>query len=211
MVMLGSVWGGGYDSSDADAPRRPCSRSSRSACPRLSTPDAHAASPVGVRDIVAGSVGRSSLKLDATYDARLRLSWANHRIKVDASLTIRNTSGARIDRVELNTIAARLGAIDLDPVTVDGVAVKADRDDQTIVVPLGGVLPSGGTTVVRVRVRGDAADLAVRLQLAVHEGERHRRPVPLAAVGQPHDAVRPPEPRRPVRHAVSRGTSASRS
>ena len=56
-----------------------------------------------------------------------------------------------IDRVELNTIAARIGDIALDPVTVDGVAVKATRSDQTIVVPLGGVLPMGGTTPIRVR------------------------------------------------------------
>ncbi len=110
-----------------------------------------ASSPVGVRDIVAGSVGRTSLHLTATYDARLKLSWAHHRIRVDARLAVTNTSGGPIDRLELNTIAARLGAIQLDPVTVDGVAVKATRSDQTIVVPLGGVLPDGGTTQVRVR------------------------------------------------------------
>jgi hypothetical protein len=92
-----------------------------------------------------------SIKLDATYDARLRISWAHHRIKVDASLTIRNVSGAGVSRVDLNTIAARLGSMRLDPVTVDGVAVKATIDDQTILVPLGFVLPNGGTTVVRVR------------------------------------------------------------
>ena len=57
---------------------------------------------------------------------------------------ITNTSGGPIDRVELNTIAARIGNIALDPVTVDGVAVKATRSDQTIVVPLGGILPMGG-------------------------------------------------------------------
>ena len=110
-----------------------------------------ATSPVGVGDIVAGSVGRTSLHLTATYDARLKLSWAHHRIHVDATLAITNTSGGPIDRVELNTIAARLGAIGLEPVTVDGVAVKATRSDQTIVVPLGGVLPAGGSMHVRVR------------------------------------------------------------
>jgi hypothetical protein len=114
-----------------------------------------AASPVGVGDIVAGSVGRSSLHLTATYDVRLKLSWSHHRIRVDARLAISNTSGAAIDRVELNTIAARLGNIRLDPVTVDGVAVKAARTDQTIVVPLGGILPPGGSTTVRVRFGAD--------------------------------------------------------
>lgn len=119
--------------------------------PSPATPSARAASPVGVGDIVAGSVGRTSLSLRATYDAFLRLSWARHRIRVDATLTVANTSGAGIDRLELNTIAARLGGMRLDAVTVDGVSVRATRDDQTLTVPLGGILPAGGTTTVRVR------------------------------------------------------------
>ncbi len=110
-----------------------------------------AASPVGVGDIVAGAVNRSSVHLTATYDARLKINWGAHRISVRATLSITNTSGGPIDRVELNTIAARLGAMKLDPVTVDGVAVKATVSDQTIVVPLGGVLPAGGSMTVRVR------------------------------------------------------------
>ena len=46
-------------------------------------------------------------------------------------------------------------------------------------------------------VPGHAADEPRRLELAVHEGERHRRSLPLAAVGQPQDPVQPAEPRRP--------------
>jgi hypothetical protein len=123
--------------------------------PTPAVPTVDAASPVGVGDIVAGSVDRSSLHVSATYDARLKLSWAHHRIRVDATLAITNSSGGPIDRLELNTIAARLGNIRLDPVTVDGVAVKARINDQTIVVPLGGILPSGGSTTVRVRYGAD--------------------------------------------------------
>ncbi|MEA2652937.1 MAG: hypothetical protein QOI37_164, partial [Chloroflexota bacterium] len=104
-------------------------------------------------DIVAGSVGRSSLFLDATYDATLRIAWVARTISVDSIATIRNTSGGPIDRIELNTIAARLGAIRLQPVLVDGVVVRATVSDQTIIVPLGGVLPPGGTTTVRIRYR----------------------------------------------------------
>lgn len=110
-----------------------------------------AASPVGVGEIVAGSVGRSSLTLDATYRANLKLTWATRAIWVDSTATIRNTSGGPIDRIELNTIAARLGEIRLRPVTVDGVAVAATISDQTIVVPLGGILAPGGETRIRVR------------------------------------------------------------
>jgi hypothetical protein len=114
--------------------------------------------PVGVEpdaaeatDIVPGSVNKTSLFLDATYDAALRISWGTRKISVDSTATIRNTSGAPIDRIELNTIAARLGSIQLHSVTVDGVPVSASRSDQTIVVPLGGVLPVDGTTRIRVR------------------------------------------------------------
>jgi len=123
--------------------------------PTSAVSTARAASPVGVGDIVAGSVDRSSLLLRATYDVRLKLSWSNRRIRVDARLTVTNTSSRSIDRLELNTIAARLGNIRLDPVTVDGVAVKARRSDQTIIVPFGGVLPVGGTTKVRVQFGAD--------------------------------------------------------
>ena len=117
---------------------------------RAASPVGRAASPVSAGDIVPGSVGRSSLRLDATYDAYLRLAWATRAISVSSVATITNTSGGPIDRVELNTIAPRLGRMRLRPVTVDGVVVSATVSDQTIVVPLGGILPAGGTTTIRV-------------------------------------------------------------
>lgn len=114
-------------------------------------PIAHAASPVGVGQIIAGSVGRSSLKLDAVYRSNLKLTWSTRAVWVDSTAIIKNTSGAEIDRVELNTIAARLGNLRLRPVTVDGVAVPATVTGQTIIVPLGGILPVEATTRIRVR------------------------------------------------------------
>ena len=99
----------------------------------------------------------------------------------------RNTSGSAIDRVELNTIAARLGAIRLDPVTVDGTPSRRRISDQTIVVPLGGVLPAGGDDRGPGPLQRHAAHQPQRLELAVHAGERRRRPLSLAAVGQPAD------------------------
>jgi hypothetical protein len=118
----------------------------------LALPSPFASSTQGaVLNIVPGSVGRSSPMLDATYDAYLWLSWGSRKVYVDSTATIRNTSGSAIDRVELNTVAARLGGMRLDPVTVDGTAVTAKVSDQTIVVPLGGILPRGGTVRIRVR------------------------------------------------------------
>jgi len=101
--------------------------------------------------IVPGSVNRSSLRLEARYDAALTLGWTSRAVRVDSTATIRNTSGGSIDRVELNTVAARLGGLRLLGVTVDGATVTATIHDQTIIVPLGGILPEGETTVVRVR------------------------------------------------------------
>ena len=110
-----------------------------------------AAAPAPGAAIAPGAVNRSSLDLDATYVATLKLTWATRAIWVDSTAMIRNTSGMAIDRVELNTIAARLGNIRLRPVTVDGTPVAAVVDDQTIVVPLGGLLVPGATTRIRVR------------------------------------------------------------
>jgi aminopeptidase N len=110
-----------------------------------------AAAPVAVSEIVPGSVGRSSLALDAVYRANLKLTWATRAIWVDSTAIVTNTSSAEIDRIELNTVAARLGSLRLRPVTVDGVVVPATVTGQTILVPLGGVLPVGAVTKVRVR------------------------------------------------------------
>jgi hypothetical protein len=129
--------------------------------PSVGPPSVQAATPLVAGAIVPGSVHRSSLDLEATYRATLKLTWATRSIWVDSTAAIRNTSGGPIDRIELNTIAARLGGIRLRPVTVDGTAVAAAIDDQTIVVPLDGILPAGATTQVRVRfsarLRGDVA------------------------------------------------------
>jgi aminopeptidase N len=123
---------------------------STAAAPSPIAPAVRAASPVGGQ-IVPGAVGRSSLALDAVYRSNLKLTWSTRAIWVDSIATITNTSGVEIDRIELNTIAARLGNMRLRPVTVDGVAVPATVTGQTIIVPLGGILPVDATTTIRVR------------------------------------------------------------
>jgi hypothetical protein len=65
-------------------------------------------------------------------------------------MTVRNDSPQSIDRVELNTAAARLGEMKLGAVTVEGKAVKASVADQTIVVPLGGILGVGQSVQIKV-------------------------------------------------------------
>ncbi len=100
--------------------------------------------------IVPGSVNRSSLAIRAEYDVDVRLGVAARRLRGHVTITARNDSGAGIDRLELNTVMGPLGALRLGTVTVDGTAVSATLDDQTISVPLGGILPANATAVVVV-------------------------------------------------------------
>jgi hypothetical protein len=109
--------------------------------------------PTPASAIVPGSVDRSSLDLAATYDVDVRLEWETRLLAVDSTMTVRNTSGGPIDRIELNTIAARLGGMILESVAVEDVPVPATVDDQTIVIPLGGILSDGASATVRVVYR----------------------------------------------------------
>lgn len=106
---------------------------------------------VGGSAIQPGSVGRTHPRVSATYRATLDLDYGTRRISVDSTATITNTTGGPIDRIELNTVAGPLGGLTLRGAWVDAVVTTARRTDQTIVVPLGGILPEGATTTVRVR------------------------------------------------------------
>ena len=119
--------------------------------PSPAIPSANAMSIVGQRQVVPGSVNRTSINLEASYDARIRIGWDSRNVRVESIATIRNTSGASIDRVELNTVAPRLGGMTLTDAFVDGDPVDASVSDQTIVVPLGGVLPADASVAVEVR------------------------------------------------------------
>jgi hypothetical protein len=103
--------------------------------------------------IVPGSVDRTSLNLSARYDVSATLRYGDRSLVTRTILAVTNLSGGPIDRLELNTIAARLGRIRLGAVSVDGVPVTARVSDQTLLVPLGGVLPDGATAVVSVGYR----------------------------------------------------------
>jgi hypothetical protein len=103
--------------------------------------------------LVPGSVNATSINLSADYVATLRLSFATRSFQVSSTMAVTNTSGKAIDRLELNTIAARLGHMTLTSTRVDGVAVSASVTDQTIHLPLGGILEPGATTSVRIAYR----------------------------------------------------------
>ena len=97
--------------------------------------------------------GRSSLHLRATYDVSASIELATGRIRVRSTMSVLNTSGGRVDRLELNTIAAVLGGISHVSATVAGRKVRVDVRGQTLVVPLPGGLGNGDRALVTVRYR----------------------------------------------------------
>jgi hypothetical protein len=100
--------------------------------------------------IVPGAVERTSLHLTATYDVGLSLRYGAGAISAVSTMAVTNASGGPIDRLELNTVAARLGRLRIRSLSVDGVPVRPKVSDQTILVPLGGILPDGATATVRI-------------------------------------------------------------
>jgi hypothetical protein len=101
--------------------------------------------------IVPGSVNRTSPRVSAEYRARMALGYGVRAVSVDSTATITNTSGGPIDRIEFNSAAGPLGGMTIRGAWVDGRVVTARRTDQTIIVPLGGILPEGDTVAVRVQ------------------------------------------------------------
>jgi len=103
--------------------------------------------------IVPGAVNRTSIRLVATYDVNATVHYWDRRVSAVSVMSVRNASGGPIDRVELNTVTARIGSLRLGSVTVDGRTVSPSISDQTILVPLGGVLPDGATASIRIVFR----------------------------------------------------------
>lgn len=89
--------------------------------------------------------------MEARYDVRVRLRLATRTMSVVERIAITNRSGGPIDRLELNTVLARIGALRISAASVDGVPVAPVVDDQTIRLPLGGVLPDGASASVVLR------------------------------------------------------------
>jgi hypothetical protein len=103
--------------------------------------------------IVPGAVNRTSIRLVATYDVNATVHYWDRRVSAVSVMSVRNASGGPIDRVELNTVTARIGSLRLGSVTVDGRTVSPSISDQTILVPLGGTLPDGATASVGIVFR----------------------------------------------------------
>jgi hypothetical protein len=138
---------GPRSTASASAPHAPARTSPTRVEP---APSADATTASAIRP---GSVNRTSLNLGATYNATIRLNWTTRTFRVSATIAVTNTSGVAIDRLELNTIAARLGGMVLTGASVDGTPVTPSVSDQTIKLPLGGILDPGAGATIRIGYR----------------------------------------------------------
>ena len=108
-----------------------------------------AAAPT-VDAIRPGSVNATSMNLTAEYLATVTVNFGTRALRVNELIIATNTSGKAIDRLELNTVAARLGGMRIVRASVDDVAVHPTVTDQTIHFPLGGILDPGAQARVRL-------------------------------------------------------------
>ena len=155
--------------------------------------------------LVPGSVDATSLNLRAEYATTVRLNFATRSFLVGSTMTVTNTSGIAIDRLELNTIAARLGGLRITLAQADGRTVTPSVSDQTIRFPLGGVLQPGATVVVKIgyraTLRGDTAGSNWLFTRANGILEAHRwlpwisRPTPFTRPNHGDPFVTPSSPR----------------
>ncbi|MEO8272493.1 MAG: hypothetical protein ABI620_00330 [Chloroflexota bacterium] len=108
--------------------------------------------PAGTSAILPGTVNRTSLDIRATYHVNAAITVRSGALDVTTRIVATNESGEGIDRLELNTIAARLGGIKVSA-SVDQAPVKVAVKDQTLIVPLGGILPAGASATITVGYR----------------------------------------------------------
>jgi hypothetical protein len=132
-------------------PRLSDLRDSRTWPDAVETTDLGSRAPAAIASsITPGSVNRTSMNLRATYVVSLNIKYGTRAFQANTVATITNTSGGPIDRIEMNTAVARLGGMELYTVQVDGRRVPRRVSDQTVIVPLGGILAAGDTVQVRV-------------------------------------------------------------
>ena len=106
-----------------------------------------AAQPAAAQPAVA-QPAVASYHLEARYDVSVHLDWDTRRVTVRTSIDVLNSSGGPVDRLELNTVAAKLGSMRKLRVTVDGARVRPRVIGQTIKVPFGAPLAEAASTTV---------------------------------------------------------------
>lgn len=102
----------------------------------------------------------TSYDLEARYDVDVHLDWDTRWVDVRTTIDLVNRSGRAIDRLELNTVAAKLGNLKNLRARADGATVGASVIGQTIKVPLGRSLAAGDSATVFVGFKARLATKA---------------------------------------------------
>ena len=92
----------------------------------------------------------SSYDLEARYSVGVHLDWDTRWVDVTTTIDLRNTSGRAIDRLDLNTVAAKLGSMKNLRARVNGSSRDVTRMGQTLILPLGFELAAGASATVFV-------------------------------------------------------------
>ena len=103
---------------------------------------------------VSAAAAPDSLPLDATYNVTANLQWANRRLVVTSTATVKNTSSALVTGLTFNLVPAGIGRISLNGVTVGGSAAAASIDDMNVIVHLPSALAPNATVDVTIRYTG---------------------------------------------------------
>ncbi len=103
----------------------------------------------------AAAASRTTMDVDATYQARARLTWSLGQIDVWSKAHIRNTSGHGIERIDFNLVPARIGNLRRLHVSVDGSDVRSVVTGETVKVPLGRTLADGEDVTVITTYRAN--------------------------------------------------------
>jgi hypothetical protein len=98
---------------------------------------------------------RSTMDVDATYEARAKLTWGKGQLDVWSRARIRNTSGHGIERIDFNVVPARIGNMRNLKVWVDGDRVPREKTGQTVKVPLGRTLANGERVTITISYRSN--------------------------------------------------------
>src|SRR5688572_4639469 len=101
--------------------------------------------PVVGQAALAGE-GPDSLGLRARYEVNATLKWGKGKLIVASTAHVTNTTSDSVSALSFNLVPARIGALVLQGVTVNGNPASSSVSDQTIVVNLPGSLPPGGET-----------------------------------------------------------------
>jgi hypothetical protein len=96
----------------------------------------------------------NSLGLTASYEVKADFGWDDRRATVQTKATVANNTRWSVDELAFNLATLRTGRASVDTVTVDGTAVDAATNDQTIIVPLSDALAPNEQVEVQIDYRG---------------------------------------------------------